>query len=211
MVHEWPDVHHGYGARAVALAGLGRFREAAGDIEVALGKRDLRRYRLVAAAIYQKLAMQYERAGNRAQSYRSLKRAWEVLPEADRERHREIEEDWKQMEAEYAALVAPLHRAVDANEQDFESWLKLAAVYASFGYYEPAGKIFHRLLGSERPESGNPRVLFAYARYFWETRDTEEGYREAARVYRIILDAQPGHADARDGLARCEAELGKLE
>jgi len=202
-----PEHYRGFMARALALYGLGEFREAAVAIEASLAEHDTEDNHENAAAIYEKLAMQYERDGNRAQSFLALKRAWEHLP--DEKKNPEVYAAWRKGEAEYVALAAPLIKAVKQDPTDGESWLELATVYAGFGYYEPAGKIYHRLLSSSRPESGSPYLLFPYALYYWQSRDTEEGYREAARIYDIILRQEPENEMAHDQYEFCRQRLSR--
>ena len=180
-------------------------RLAARDIEKSLAIRDDPENRRRAAAIYEKLAMRYNRDGNRAQTFLALKNSWKHLP--DQERNPEVYRAWKELEAEFRSLAGPPSAALDRDPKDYAAALELASVYANYGYYEQAGRLFHELLGTDRPVSGSPVVLFTYARFYWQTRDTEEGYREAARIYRIILAEDPAHELARAELPRVEAEL----
>jgi len=203
----FPEHFRGLMAKALALYGLGEFREAAIWIEASLAERDSKDNHENAAAIYEKLAMQYDREPNGgAQAFLALKKAWEHLP--DEEKNPEVYKAWRAKEAEYAELAGPLSEAVDRDPTDGESWLGLANVYAGFGYYEEAGDIYHKLLGANL-EQGNPYILFPYALYYLQSRDTREGYAEAARIYEIILRRVPDHGPAREQFEICRQKLAE--
>ncbi|MEN8148336.1 MAG: tetratricopeptide repeat protein [Planctomycetota bacterium] len=208
VLRDWADHFQGYASKAVALYGLGRFREAAVCIEASLEQRDHVSNRENAAAIYEKLGMLYEQEGNRAQAYLALRKAWDHLPDA--KRNPAVSQALEQMEEEYSGRAGPLGEAVDDNPRDWNSWLELATLYAAYGYYDKSAQIFHELLKSERPQDGDVFILLPYALYQWQWRDTEEGYREAIRIYDIILGQQPEHEAARRERQRCEERLRRL-
>jgi tetratricopeptide (TPR) repeat protein len=208
VLFDWPDHYRGHGARALALYGLGRFREAAREIERAIFLRDNPADRKNAAAIYEKLAMLYGQAGNKAQAFIALQKSWEYFP--DEERNHEVYRAWKEAERDFVQIRRPYEERVDRNKGDWAAWLELANIYATYGFYEQAGQIYHELLGSENPTTGNPNVLFQYAKLFWQTRDTEEGYEKAAEYYDLILEMVPDHPNAPDERAFCLRELDRL-
>ena len=84
--------------------------------------------------------------------------------------------------------------------------LLLASLQAYFGFYEAAEEKFRKLLGSE-PAKSDPRVAYAYAYYFWQTKDTAEGYERAMEIYRRLLEAEPGFPGVSRELEICRAGL----
>jgi tetratricopeptide (TPR) repeat protein len=192
-------------ARSLALYGRGELREAAELIEVVLEEEPTEEREHAAAGIYEKLAKQYNAEGNRARTVECLRRSFELLP--DPAENRGVRAALDAIEADFERTAAPLRIAVRRAPGDLESWLGLASVYAAFGRYREAGEIFDRLL-APGPAVRTPEVLFPYALYFWQWRDTPEGYRRAAAIYEEILRRDPGVEEAARELRTCRERLG---
>jgi tetratricopeptide (TPR) repeat protein len=205
VLRDWPDHYRGHSSRALALYGLGRFREAAREIERAIELREFAADRRNAAAIYEKLAMLYGQGGNKAQAFVALQKAWEHWP--DEEGNREVYRAWKQAERDFVEIRRPYEQRVDRNKLDGNAWLDLADIYASYGFYDEAGQIYHELKRS-RPD--DPVLLYHYAKLYWQTRDTEEGFRKAAEIYQTILELEPDHPKAAEDRAACLLELERI-
>jgi tetratricopeptide (TPR) repeat protein len=192
-------------ARALALYGKGELKEAAALLEVVLGSEPTEEREHAAAGVYEKLAGRYNAEGNRARAYRCLARSFELLP--DPKENRGVRAALDAMDEDSERIVGPLRAAVRRAPADGESWLGLASAYAAYGRYREAGEIFDRLLA---PGTGARRadVLFPYALYFFQWRDTEEGYRRAAAIYEEILRVNPGLPEAERELRTCRERLG---
>jgi tetratricopeptide (TPR) repeat protein len=205
VVRVKPGWHAGHYARALALLGLGRVREAAEEIERALVTLRTEEALLTAAAIHEKLAIEYEARGNRAFAYRGLRRSWEIFhdPVANAGVRRALDA----MQADRDHREKGLLERVRRNPSDGEAWLELASTYAQYGEYAAAEPIYLDLLRRAR---GTARldVMFHYALYFWQWRDTPEAFHRAAALYEEILRAEPGLEEARRQLAICREQTG---
>jgi tetratricopeptide (TPR) repeat protein len=190
-------------ALALGLAGDGRLREATREIEIVVADDPTSEHRYEAARIHEKLAMQYNREGNRARAYASLARAWQFLP--DPAANRGVRAALDAMDRDFERLVRPLEAAVAADPADVGARAQLGSARAAYGDYDRAETLFAPLLAT--PEARTPDVLFLYALYFWQWRDTPEGYRMAAEIYEEILRADPGAGQAAEQLAICRARL----
>ncbi len=194
-------------ARSLALAGLGRLRESAAELERTLLIRSSKNYLISGAGIYEKLAEYYERRENQARAYLALQRSFDLMPsEAD---NPAVFRALRNLEAAYRSQVSGLEAAIAKKPADGDRRLQLASVHASFGNYQVAGAMFDDLM---RPDQvgRHPLVLGPYALYFWQWRDTKDGYERAIAIYREILAADPGRADIREQIDVCLKELAEL-
>ncbi len=210
VLEAWRGFPSALYARALVHLALGRLHEAAADIEGALRMLPNLDTRRNAAGIFEALAMDYNRSdetpgGNRARTFACLRRAWEVYP--DPEANRGVRRALDEMEKDFASRTADLKARVRAQPEDGETWLLLASTLAAYGDYAQAGDLFADLL-AEQHLGRTPDVLLPYALFFWQWRDTEEGYRKAAEVYEEILRQEPDHAEAKKGLERCRERMG---
>ncbi|MCU0724352.1 MAG: tetratricopeptide repeat protein [Planctomycetes bacterium] len=205
VVRVRPGWHAGHHARALALLGLGRMREAAEEIETALLTLRTPEALLTAAAIHEKFAIEYEARGNRALAYRGLRRSWEIFhdPAANAGVRRALDA----MQADRDGREKVLRERVRRDPSDGEAWLELASTYAQYGEYGAAEPIYLDLL---RRAQGAARldVMYHYALYFWQWRDTPEACRRAAALYEEILRSEPGLEEVRRQLEICREQTG---
>lgn len=193
----------GHFARALALSGLGRLMPAAQEADRAVELEDTKRFRRGAASIHAQVAREYDAEGNRALAFLALKRAWHLLP--DDEENAGVFKALRQMEEDLGDLERRLRKRIAEHPGDAEPVLQLATLYARYGEYERAAPLFDGLLADL---GGDPRVLFPYALYFWQGRDTDEGYRRALDLYRRIEVEAPDFPGVREQMRKCEERLG---
>jgi tetratricopeptide (TPR) repeat protein len=122
------------------------------------------------------------------------------------------------MDKQFNELVKPLRQAVAARTQNGQVYIDLAVLHAAYGFYDAAEAAFARLM--EPDQMGrDPHLLNLYARYFWESRDTLEGYDQAKKVYEDVLAAHPADPKeakateevAKQGIERVARERKSLE
>jgi tetratricopeptide (TPR) repeat protein len=195
--------------RALALLGLDRLREAAREIEEVLELRDEPAYRLTGAGIYERLAAEYNRRGIRTQVYRSLRRAAELLPAPGSVPS--ITHTLEDLEKDFRGRVEQLTAILGKDRSDGGAWVQLAATYAAYGHYAEAERIFNDIFGQAERAGQEPPVeaLLPYAFYFWQWRDTEEGYRRAAEIYREVLERDPDLPEPLEQLEACNRALSE--
>ncbi len=206
-VTEWPDMEVGRYARSLALLGLGRVRESAAEIERTLAIQTKQSYVDAGAGIYEKLAEYYERRENKAQAFIALKRSFELMP--SQKDNPAVFRALRDMEAEYRHLATGLEKAIEQNPADGDSRIALACAHGAFGNYGAAGPMFDDLMQADQL-GRDPRVLGPYALYFWQWRDTKEGYERALEIYREILVQEPERADIRELIETCVKELAEF-
>ncbi len=216
LLARWPRLGKAHLARALALLGLGRLREAARSIEAALEEWNTPQYRRAGAKIYESLAEVMSHRGYRALTYRYLKRSWSLLggPERDPSLNPAVYASLVRIENELARGLRILDAAIRRDPGRADPYLEKAELLARHGRYGEARKLYDQLM---RPEQlgRDPRVLFSFARYYWEERDTAEGCRNAVDLYREILRDHPRYAalpevNVRAHLARCRERLADL-
>lgn len=187
-----------YLVRALCFHDMGDLRASARAVERALDFWNNPNTRLRAAAIYQDLAQWYKERENYARTYAALKQSWKLLP--DPVENAGVRESLLEYEERYERLVPQLRAATEADPGDPAAWVELATAFATYGRYEEAEHVFRQLL--DRPGGRIPWILLAYGHWFWEERDTLEGYANATRIYEEVLQKDPANAAARDGLDR---------
>ncbi len=196
-------------ARTDALAAAGRLRDAEALLNEAAGQKpDDQGLRAASAEAWERLTAGWIASGEappviRARLIRCLRRSLDLVADPARVVARA---SLSRLEREFAREAASCVERVRARPGDVRVRLDQAVLFAMHGEYEAAGPIFGELLGTD-PSARPLPVLAAFAEYFWEWRETREGYGRAAEVYREILSAPDvgedlrQHAEAR--LAWC--------
>ena len=205
VIRGLPRLAEGHYARALALLGLGRMRESAMEIEIALVTLRSPEALMACAAINEKLAIEYEARGNRAWAYRGLRRSWEIYH--DPIGNAGVRQALDAMQADHDRREKLLEEQIRRQPSDGDAWLELASLHAQYGEYARAGPIYQLLLGRAQ---GAVRldIMYHYALYFWQWRDTPDAFRRAAVLYEEILRSEPGLEDVRRQLELCREKLG---